>query len=318
MAEISKQSTIPESSAGRRLDQALAELWPEHSRSRIQQWIKAGCLLVEGKASTARTMVIGGERVHLEAVIQDQTHATAQAIDIDVLYRDDDLFVINKAAGMVVHPGAGNPDQTLLNALLHLDPGLSALPRAGLVHRLDKDTTGCLVVARTLSAHTQLVEQLSERDIAREYLAVCFGVPVAGGLIDVPIGRDQRERLKFCADETGRPSRTHFRVRERFRGHALLALKLETGRTHQIRVHLQYAGFPIVGDPLYGGRFKRPKGIGADAMAQLLAFKRQALHAFRIGLAHPRTCKALSVNAPLPKDLEDLVNALRSDAETVE
>jgi 23S rRNA pseudouridine1911/1915/1917 synthase len=314
MAEITRSLEIPLSLVGQRLDVALAGLLPEFSRSRLSQWIKDGSLTIDGASSKPREPVRGGERVELRTSTVDLVTAQAQAVEFAVLYEDAEVFVLNKPAGLVVHPGAGNPDQTLLNGLLHLDPELKSVPRAGLVHRLDKDTTGALVVARTLESHTALVAQLAEREVGREYLAVANGVPVAGGLIEVPIGRHPHDRLKFHADEFGRPSLTHFRVKERYRAHSLLTLKLETGRTHQIRVHLQYAGFPIVGDQLYGGRFKRPKGISADALAVLLGFKRQALHAFRLSFTHPRSGKDISVEAPLPDDLKALIAVLRADA----
>lgn len=319
MALIERELTLPLDLIGQRLDVALAAQLPEFSRSRLTSWLKDGVLLVDGATGVRpRDLVRGGEKIRLRVQTAELTADTAQAIDFEVLYKDDQLFVLNKPAGLVVHPGAGNPDGTLINGLLHLDPELKGVPRAGLVHRLDKDTTGCLVVARTLEAHTHLVAQLAEREVGREYLAVVNGVPVAGGLIDVPIGRHREDRMKFCADEFGRPSVTHFRVKERFRAHALLTLKLETGRTHQIRVHLQYAKLPIVGDPMYGGRFKRPKGITPDALTALLGFKRQALHAFRLTLTHPKTGKTLVTEAPLPADMQALLAVLRRDAATVD
>lgn len=315
MALIERELVLPLELIGQRLDVALATQLPEFSRSRLSAWLKEGVLKIDGSSGARpRDLVRGGERITLSVQTAELTADAAQAVDFEVLYRDDHLFVLNKPAGLVVHPGAGNPDHTLINGLLHLDPELKSVPRAGLVHRLDKDTTGCLVVARTLEAHTHLVAQLAEREVGREYQAVVNGVPVAGGLIDVPIGRHPQERMKFCADEFGRPSVTHFRVKERFRAHSLLTLKLETGRTHQIRVHLQYAKLPIVGDPMYGGRFKRPKGISAEALAALLGFKRQALHAFRLTLVHPQTGKQLVTEAPLPADMQALLAVLRADA----
>lgn len=318
MALIERSLTLPLDQIGLRLDVALAAQLPEFSRSRLSSWLKDEVLLVDGKPSRPRELVRGGEKISLKVQVADLVIDAAQSVEFGVLYQDADLFVLNKPAGLVVHPGAGNPDHTLINGLLHLDPELKSVPRAGLVHRLDKDTTGCLVVARTLEAHTNLVAQLAEREVGREYLAVCNGVPVAGGLIDVPIGRHPQDRLKFCADEFGRPSRTHFRVKERYRAHCLLTLKLETGRTHQIRVHLQYAKYPIVGDVLYGGRFKRPKGITPEALAALLGFKRQALHAFRLTLTHPRTGQQLVTEAPVPADMQALIDVLRADARMVE
>jgi 23S rRNA pseudouridine1911/1915/1917 synthase len=258
-------------------------------------------------------VVRGGETLRLSAMESAASDDVAQAIDFDVLYQDAALLVINKPAGLVVHPGAGNADQTLVNGLLHFDPRLRALPRAGIVHRLDKDTSGCLVIARTLEVHHALVEALAEREMGREYEALVHGIPVAGGLIDVPLDRSHSNRLKIAVSESGRPARTHFRVHSRFRAHALLRLKLDTGRTHQIRVHLQYAGFPIVGDPLYSGRFRKPAGASDALLTALAAFKRQALHAFRLTLTHPLSQKEIVVTAPRPADFSALLKTMQED-----
>lgn len=305
---------VPLELAGLRLDQAAAQLFGDYSRAKLSEWIKSGELLVNGKQARPRDALAGGEALALTAELPAQSEDEAQDIALDVLYQDDTVIVINKPAGLVVHPGAGNADQTLVNALLHFDPALRSLPRAGIVHRLDKDTTGCLVIARTLPAHTALVAALAEREVGREYEAVVQGLPVSGGLVDVPVERSHQNRLKMAASESGKPALTHFRVHERFRAHALLRLKLETGRTHQIRVHMQYAGFPLLGDPLYGGRFRKPQGA-TDALLQALAnFKRQALHAFRLTLTHPRTGGTLVVNAPRPGDFSALLEVLDDDA----
>jgi 23S rRNA pseudouridine1911/1915/1917 synthase len=318
LATVQRKLTITEDHAGLRLDQAAAKLWPEFSRSRLSAWIKTGELTVNGLTASPKQALQGDEELHLSAVIHDVVADAPQDIALNVLYADDTVIVINKPAGLVVHPGAGNPDGTLVNALLHYDEALAQLPRAGIVHRLDKDTSGCLVIARTLAAHTHLVASLAEREVGREYQALVCNIPVAGGLIDVPIARHPSDRLRQAASENGREAITHFRVEERFRAHAHLRLKLETGRTHQIRVHLQYAGFPIVGDPLYAGRFRKPKHISLDLLELLRATKRQMLHAYRLTLTHPLSGKTLKVEAPPPADYVMLRDLLEKDADAAE
>ena len=313
-ARLSRADVLPPAAAGQRLDQALAALWPDFSRSRIAEWLKAGAILVDGKSVRPRDVARGGERVVLDAAPAVEVSAKAQEIALDVLYEDADLFVLNKPPGLVVHPGAGNHAGTLQNALLHRDPALVHVPRAGLVHRLDKDTSGALVVARTLAAHTRLVESLAARDVHRQYEAVVNGNIVAGGTIDLPLDRHPVDRLKRAVVASGRPAVTHYRVRERFRAHTLLQVELETGRTHQIRVHLAHQRHAIVGDPLYGQGLKLPRGAAPEIAATLRAFRRQALHAERLEFPHPRLKKTVRADAPRPADLEALVVALREDA----
>jgi 23S rRNA pseudouridine1911/1915/1917 synthase len=311
---LSRSGVLPPAAAGLRLDQAVAALWPDHSRSRLAAWLRSGALRVDGRAVRPRDVARGGERVALDAELEPQVSAAPQAIALDVLYEDRDVFVLNKPPGLVVHPGAGNAGGTLQNALLHRDPALAQVPRAGIVHRLDKDTSGALVVARTLSAHTRLVEALAARDVHRQYEAVVEGSIVAGGTIDLPLDRHPHDRLRRAVVEGGRPAVTHYRVRERFRAHTLLQVELETGRTHQIRVHLAHQRHAIVGDPLYGHGVKLPRGAAPALVATLRAFRRQALHAERLEFPHPRTNRPLAVAAPRPADLEALVAALRDDA----
>ncbi len=308
-----RQAVVPDGAAGRRFDAVLAELFPEFSRSRLAEWIKSGDALLDGSPARPRDAVKGGEVVTLQAVLETQTHAVPQDIPLDVLYEDDQVFVIDKPAGLVVHPGAGNPDGTLVNALLHRDPGLSALPRAGIVHRLDKDTSGVMVVARTLEAQTALVEQLSARQVHRQYLAVVVGALVSGGTANAAIDRHPRDRLKMAVREDGREAVTHFRLRERFRAHTALECRLETGRTHQIRVHMAHLKHPIIGDPLYGGPLKLPKGATEELAAALRGFKRQALHAETLEFAHPISGEPVRASAPVPADLKQLMDALRAD-----
>jgi 23S rRNA pseudouridine1911/1915/1917 synthase len=312
---IKLSEQVPDALAGQRLDQIAALLFSGYSRSKLSEWIKAGSLTVDGKAARPRDAMRGGEQITLSAQAEAVSVDEAQAVDFEVLYQDESLLVINKPAGLVVHPGAGNADQTLVNGLLHFDANLRALPRAGIVHRLDKDTTGCLVIARTLSAHHSLVDALAEREMGREYEAVVHGIPVSGGLVDVPIDRSHNNRLKMSVSETGKEARTHFRVHERYRAHALLRLKLDTGRTHQIRVHMQYSGFSVVGDPLYSGRFRKPAGATPELLAALSGFKRQALHAFRLTLTHPVTEKTIVVTAPRPDDFQSLIDVMQNDAD---
>lgn len=309
-----RQAVVPDSAAGRRFDAVLAELFPEFSRSRLAEWIKSGDALLNGEPARPRDPVRGGENVQLQVVLETQTHSLPQDIPLSVLYEDDQVFVIDKPAGLVVHPGAGNPDGTLVNGLLYRDPALSALPRAGVVHRLDKDTSGVMVVARTLQAQTALVEQLSARAVHRQYLAVVVGALVSGGTANLGIDRHPRDRLKMAVREDGRDAVTHYRLRERFRAHTALECRLETGRTHQIRVHMAHLKHAIVGDPLYGGALKLPKGATEELIAELRGFKRQALHAETLEFLHPVSGEQVRVSAPVPADLQRLMNALRVDS----
>ncbi|HET7125658.1 MAG TPA: 23S rRNA pseudouridine(1911/1915/1917) synthase RluD [Lysobacter sp.] len=307
-------ATVPASAAGRRFDAVLAELFPQYSRSRLAEWIKSGDALLDGQAVRPRDPVRGGEAVSLAVVEEVQTHAVAEDIPLEVLYEDDQVLVVDKPAGLVVHPGAGNPAGTLVNALLHRDPALEKLPRAGIVHRLDKDTSGAMVVARTLEAHTALVAQLSARDVHRQYLAIVVGALVSGGTANAAIDRHPRDRLRMAVRDDGKDAVTHFRLRERFRSHTALECRLETGRTHQIRVHMQHLKHPIVGDPLYGGSFKLPKGASDEFIAALRGFKRQALHAEVLEFVHPTTGEPVRCSAPLPADMRELMRAMREDA----
>ncbi len=315
MSEVVQlQATIPENLAGRRLDQALAEIFPDYSRSRLKQWLEEGYIQVDGKQLRPKEKVWGGETVVLDVVMTPQQEYVAQEIPLDIVYEDEHLLVINKPAGLVVHPGSGNPDGTMLNALLHHAPGLVNIPRAGIVHRIDKETTGLLVVAKTLPAQTALVEQLQERAFEREYDAVAVGVMTAGGRVDEPIGRHPVDRTRMAVVHNGKEAVTHYRVAERFRGHTYIKVKLETGRTHQIRVHMAYRQYPLVGDPVYGGRLKFPKGCTEELRQALQGFKRQALHASRLGLVHPATGEYMEWHAELPEDMQSLLAVLREDS----
>jgi 23S rRNA pseudouridine1911/1915/1917 synthase len=311
---IQHKLQIPADSAGQRLDQALAQLLPDYSRSRLKGWIESGEIRVDGEIRRPRDKVFGGETVLVDALLETEVAAEAQAIPLEIVHQDKHVFVVNKPAGLVVHPGAGNPDQTLQNALLAVDPRLAELPRAGIVHRLDKETSGLLIIARTVPAHTELVRMLEERAIHREYEAICKGVMTAGGTIDAPIDRHPVDRVKMAVRQGGRDSVTHYRVIKRYRANTHVRVQLETGRTHQIRVHLTHAGYPIVGDRVYGGRLEMPRGATDELRAALREFPRQALHAAKLQLAHPVTGKPLECVAPLPDDMVQLLKVLARDA----
>lgn len=310
MASFQHQLTIPESLRGQRLDRALARLLPDYSRSRLKSWINGGQVRVNGEQLPPRTPVQGGEQVTVNAQLEPEGTATAENILLDVLYQDADLLVINKPAGLVVHPGAGNRHGTLLSGLLYAYPELDELPRAGIVHRLDKDTSGLLVVARSLAAHTALVRDLQAREITREYRAVCLGRLTAGGRIDEPIGRHPVHRTRMAVSPRGRPAVTHFRVLKRFTAHSFIALRLESGRTHQIRVHMAHVRHPLFGDTTYGGRRSLPPAASESAIEILQHFDRQALHASRLAFQHPVTREPLEFHAPLPADLSAVLVAL--------
>jgi 23S rRNA pseudouridine1911/1915/1917 synthase len=305
--------TLPPEAAGLRFDQALARALPQYSRARLKTWIESGVVQVDGRPLRGKDRVLGGEQVRIRAELPVQDRVQAEAMPLTVVFRDRALLVIDKPAGLVVHPGAGNARHTLQNALLALDPKLALVPRAGLVHRLDKDTSGLLLVARTPEAHTALTAAMAARQITREYLALCTGVLTGGGTIDEPIGRHRTQRTRMAVRSDGRPAVTHYRIERRFRAHTLVRVTLETGRTHQIRVHLAHIGFPVVGDPAYGGRRRIPKGSSPALAAELRAFPRQALHAALLTLAHPVTHREHEWRSPLPEDMQHLLAALEAD-----
>ena len=305
---------IPAELAGQRLDQALARLFPEYSRSRLKTWLLAGTLRVDGGSPRPRDPVRGGESVLLLGEPEAVIAAAPEAMELDVVFEDEALLVVDKPAGLVVHPGAGNPRGTLMNGLLHHAPELEALPRAGIIHRLDKDTSGLLLIAKSLPAHTALVRLLADRAISRWYLAVCIGVLTGGGTIDAPIGRHAADRKRMTVREDGKSAVTHYTVLERFRAHTYIQVRLETGRTHQIRVHFAHRHHPLAGDPVYGGRPVLPAGADERLVAALRGFRRQALHAGRLDFQHPASGEMLRFEAPLPEDFERLLAALREDS----
>jgi len=316
MTTISHEADVPLAAAGRRFDQALAEMFPDYSRSRLSGWIKSGAVTLDGAQAAPRQLLRGGEQVRLQVELENEVTSAPEDIALDIVHEDEHLLVLNKPAGLVVHPGAGNPAGTLLNALLHHDSRLAELPRGGIVHRLDKDTSGLMVVAKTLATCTALIDLLSRHEVERQYEAVVLGTMVSGGTVDAPIGRHMGDRLRQSVrdEEDGKHAVTHYRLRERFRAHSLLQCQLETGRTHQIRVHMAHINHALLGDPLYGGGLKLPKGASPELIATLRDFRRQALHAERLSFVHPVYRELIQFEAGRPADLESLISALRRDA----
>jgi 23S rRNA pseudouridine1911/1915/1917 synthase len=313
------ESTIPDKLDGKRLDQALAVLFPDYSRSRLKEWILAGQVLLEGRQVAPRLRVRAGQQVVLTPLEDVRETARPEPIALQVVFEDDDLLLIDKPAGLVVHPGAGNPDGTLMNGLLNHAPSLANLPRGGILHRLDKDTTGLMLVAKSQAAYTRLVQDLQAREIMREYRGVCAGRLTAGGRIDAPIGRHRTQRTRMAVLDKGlgkgRESVTNYRVLVRFPVHTFCAMRLETGRTHQIRVHFAYERHALIGDQTYGGRLQVPGGASEQLATALRGFRRQALHACRIGFRHPVSGDDLQFQSPLPQDFIGLLTALGAAAE---
>lgn len=314
--EIQLTATINESQLGQRLDQALAELFPDYSRSRIKEWILDDRVQVNGRlVNKPKEKMLGGEQISIDALIDEDMRFEPQNLPLNIVYEDDDILVINKPRDFVVHPGAGNPDGTVLNALLYHYPDIADVPRAGIVHRLDKDTTGLMVVAKTVPAQTRLVESLQLREITREYEAVANGRMTAGGKVEEPISRHPTKRTHMAVNPMGKPAVTHYRVMEHFRAHTRLRLRLETGRTHQIRVHMAHINHPLVGDQLYGGRPRPLKGASDEFRDELREFDRQALHATMLRLYHPITGIQMEWHAPIPDDMVKLIEVLKADAQ---
>jgi 23S rRNA pseudouridine1911/1915/1917 synthase len=312
---------VPINLGNKRLDKIAAELFPDFSRSRLQQWIVDGKLTVDGEIRRGRDKMIGGENLELDVVLEAEGDWEAEDIPLNIVYEDDDILVINKPAGLVVHPAAGNYSGTLLNALLYHYPGIENVPRAGIVHRLDKDTTGLMVVAKTLQAQTQLVNQLQDRSMGREYEAITMGVMTGGGVVDAPIARHptQRTKMSVAPEGMGKEAITHYRVLKKFNAHTHIRCKLETGRTHQIRVHMSHIGYPLVGDQTYFGRFRLPKGISLHLRQELQTFQRQALHARELSLWHPTTDEYMTWDVELPEDFQILLQSLSDEqSETYE
>ncbi|MEE4659370.1 MAG: 23S rRNA pseudouridine(1911/1915/1917) synthase RluD [Halieaceae bacterium] len=310
--QVSEVARVQASQHGKRLDQVAAELFPDFSRARLQDWIRSGELRLDGQQLRPRDRVQSGSELTLNATLEDAVHWTPEPISLDLVHADDDVIVVNKPVGLVVHPAAGNRDGTLVNALLHAFPELSELPRGGIVHRLDKDTSGLMMVARSQRAHTRLVEQLQQRAVKREYMALCFGTVTGSGTVDAAIGRHPVSRTRMAVVQSGgKPAVTHYRVEERFGHHTLLAIRLETGRTHQIRVHMAHRRHALVGDTVYAGRLRLPPGAAPELQQALRRFRRQALHARRLGFVHPGHGEFCEWQSPPPEDLQDLLTCLR-------
>lgn len=314
--QVQLTATVPDELVGKRLDQAVADLFPEYSRSRLQNWIKDGSLTVDGKSWRIRDKVYGGEQVSIDAQLDVIDSFVPREMPLDIIFEDEHIMIINKPAGLVVHPAAGHWDDTLLNGLLHYCPDIAQVPRAGIVHRLDMDTTGLMVVAKTIQAQTELVAQLQERSMGREYEAVVNNVMTGGGTVDEPLGRHSRNRQMMAVVGLGKEAITHYRVLDRFRAHTHIRLKLETGRTHQIRVHMSYINYPLIGDQMYGGRFRLPKGIAPELQQNLRDFKRQALHAKRLELFHPESGEQMAWEVDLPEDMQQLLEQLKVDKQS--
>ena len=314
--QIVLTNTVKDSQLGQRLDQAIAELFADFSRSRLKEWLLDGKVQVDGEVIIKpRTRVMGGEVITLQAELEDEERWEAQDIPLDIVFEDDDIIVINKPRDFVVHPGAGTPDGTVLNALLHHYPAIAEVPRAGIVHRLDKDTTGLMVVAKTVPAQTRLVRALQKRKITREYEAIAIGRMTAGGKVEQPIGRHSTKRTLMAVSPMGKPAVTHYRVAEHFREHTRIRLRLETGRTHQIRVHMSYLQHPLLGDTAYGGRARSPSGATEELAEKIRSFDRQALHAVMLRFDHPVTGEELEFHAPVPDDMVEIAEALRQDTQ---
>ncbi|PJG84581.1 23S rRNA pseudouridine(1911/1915/1917) synthase RluD [Conservatibacter flavescens] len=314
MAHITLSAEIQAHQIGQRLDQTLAELFPDYSRSRIKTWIEADLVQLNGKiANVPREKVYGGEQVVMTVDIEDDTRFEPENLPLTIIYEDEHILVINKPKDFVVHPGAGNSSGTVLNALLYHYPAIAEVPRAGIVHRLDKDTTGLMVVAKTIPAQTKLVRDLQKRKITREYEAIACGIMTKGGKVDQPMARHPTKRTHMAVHPMGKPAVTHYRIMERFRDYTRLRLRLETGRTHQIRVHMAHIAHPLLGDQTYGGRPRPPKNASEELMSTLRHFQRQALHAIMLRLEHPISGELMEWHAPLPDDFVDLVNALKAD-----
>lgn len=309
---IRESAVVGSREAGLRFDQAAAALFPDFSRSRLKNWISDGALTLDGQVQKPRVAVEQGQQLVLKAALEPDTSHDPEPIPLSLVHQDESVLVINKPAGLVVHPAAGNRHGTLQNALLHFDASLAGIPRAGIVHRLDKDTTGLMVVARTPPAHKSLVSQLQARTVKREYAGVAWGAMVAGGTVDQPIGRHPKDRKKMAVVTNGKPAVTHYRVAERMRDFTVLRLNLETGRTHQIRVHMAWLRHPLVGDPVYGGRRRQPAGATEALIAALNAFQRQALHARVLSFEHPGSGDQVSFEAPIAEDMRRLIAALRA------
>ena len=315
MPSIQLQIVVPETLDGSRLDQALVTLFPQYSRSQHQNWIKKGQVTVDEQTHRPKDKVHTDQTIKIAAELTVEDRWEAQDIPLNIIYEDEDIIIIDKPVGLVVHPGAGNPDKTLVNALLYHDSKLNTLPRAGIIHRLDKDTAGLLVIARSLEAHNTLVKAMQAREIKREYEAIVQGVMISGGTIEAPIARHPKHRTQMAIVQSGKPAVTHYRIIKKYRAHTHLRIQLETGRTHQIRVHFQHINYPLIGDKTYIKRLRLPSGVSENLKKAITHFPRQALHATQLELSHPISGKVMRWESPLPEDLKNLIAALQTDLE---
>ena len=312
--KVELSATVPAELDDHRLDQVAAQLFSDYSRSRLQSWIKKGELRVDGEQRRTRDKVSEGMHLNVCVELEPEVSWQAQEISLDIIYEDESILVLNKPAGLVVHPGAGNPDGTLVNALLHHSAEMANLPRGGIVHRLDKETSGIMVAAKTLPAHHHLVNQLQERTVKREYCAVCVGTMTGGGTVNEPIGRHPKQRKRMAVRALGgKPAITHYRLVTRFANHTRIVVNLETGRTHQIRVHMAHRKYPLIGDPVYGGRPRIPKGASDELITMLRSFPRQALHAQGLGMIHPDSGEEVHFECPIAEDVVSLLDVLRRE-----
>ena len=311
--KIQQNVIAPETLAGKRLDQCLSNIFPDYSRSQLQKWLKQGSILMNGQIKKAKDKIIGGEQIILNATLEEQNHWQSEDIPLNIIHEDEDLIVINKPSGLTVHPGAGNLSGTLANALLAHNLDFQTVPRAGIVHRLDKDTSGIMVAAKNLKAHASLVNQISKRQIKREYEAIITGYITVGGTIKTKISRNPHDRLKMAVTATGKEAITHFVVLERYRAHTRILCKLQTGRTHQIRVHMAHIKAPIVGDPAYNPQLKLAKGLSKESQELLKKFQRQALHAWKLAFTHPASNEVVEFKIQPPQDMKILNQTLRQD-----
>lgn len=312
-SKIQESFVIPNEAAGKRLDQIVSDLLPDYSRSLIQTWIKQGELLVDNQPAKTRLKLVGGEQISINAQLEEQDEWLAEDIPLDIIYEDDDILIINKQAGLVVHPAAGNRNGTLLNALIFHHADQVLLPRAGIVHRLDKETSGLMVVAKSVAAHTALVQQIQNKEVTRQYFAIAIGEMSGGRMIEEAIGRHSTQRTKMAVDDKGKPAVTYIRLIKRFKHYTYIGAQLETGRTHQIRVHMSHIGYPLVGDPVYGGKSKLPKGASPLLSETIKAFNRQALHATYLGLEHPVTGEFMDWKIDPPADFNHLLSVIESE-----
>tara|TARA_B100001250_G_scaffold72479_1_gene58897 strand:+ start:49315 stop:50280 length:966 start_codon:yes stop_codon:yes gene_type:complete len=315
LEKVKESIIVTNEISGIRLDQASAKSFNRFSRSQLKGWIESGYLTLDGKIAEPKTKVFEGQIINLNVDLEPIIPIEPENIPLDIIHQDTDFYIINKTSGLVIHPGAGNHSGTVQNGLLYLDPNQGVLPRAGIVHRLDKDTSGLIVVARNSASYLSLINQIKDRTVTKIYSGICNNIPISGGKIEHPISRNPRDRLKMTVNNNGKPAKTFYKVIERFRAHSLLEIRIETGRTHQIRVHLSYENYPLLGDPIYGGRPILPISPSNELKNSISKLNRQALHASQLSFIHPSSGKNVSFKSSLPKDISDMLEILSRDKE---